>query len=81
MDYFTSGMLGLAFGSLNTGKYSCHSSFSACFCPRGGPNVAFSITASPVQQLTYFKTILPTLHEPLFTVNLKHRALGNYSFG
>lgn len=81
LDYFTSGLLGLAFSSLNTGKYSCHGCFSACFFPGAELNVAFSITASPVQQLTYFENILPTLEEPLFTANLKHGAPGNYNFG
>ncbi|KUL81417.1 hypothetical protein ZTR_10420 [Talaromyces verruculosus] len=64
VDYFSNGLVGLAFSSLNT-----------------EPNVAFSPTASPVQQLTYFENILPTLEEPLFTANLKHGEPGNYNFG
>ncbi|KAG5993310.1 hypothetical protein E4U43_003538 [Claviceps pusilla] len=54
-DARMSGVLGLAFGNLNTVK--------------------------PTKQKTFFDNIMPSLKEPLFTVNLKHKADGTYKFG
>jgi len=38
-------------------------------------------TVRPVQQKTWFDTVLPQLAQPLFAVNLKYHAAGSYDFG
>lgn len=54
-DARMSGIVGLAFGNLNTVK--------------------------PTKQKTFFDNIMPSLNEPLFTVNLKHKAGALTSIG
>ncbi|CAF9914284.1 MAG: hypothetical protein HETSPECPRED_001940 [Heterodermia speciosa] len=38
-------------------------------------------TISPAKQDTFFGNIAPTLKDPLFTANLRHKTVGSYQFG
>ena len=73
-DTNNDGLVGLAFGTLNTGELSSsRESF--------GTLTELLCAVKPQKVKTFFENAMENLQEPVFTAQLKHATAGTYEFG